>query len=235
MQQLAFDLSPAPKPPKAQAKDWTKEIVKAMESLTGRHDEHRIFADWVEMMAISIQNAVTMPNELWQSREDQYLEIAKRYSNKELTVFSEMMGMLVETLTHHYGDILGEIFMAAGLGSSAGGQFFTPFNVSLMMAEISLSNLDWEADTIPLHEPTCGSGGMVIAATVVARRKKQDIRKFRVVAQDIDWRSVYMCYVQLSLIGIRGIVVQGDTLNDPYHRGYPPERVFYTPGQILRF
>ena len=37
-----------------------------------------------------------------------------------------------------------------------------------------------------------------------------------VVAQDIDWKGVYMCYVQLSLLGISAICVQGSTLENPY-------------------
>lgn len=40
-----------------------------------------------------------------------------------------------------------------------------------------------------------------------------------VVAQDLDWKGVYMCYVQLSLLGISAICVQGDTLMNPYVKG----------------
>ena len=38
-----------------------------------------------------------------------------------------------------------------------------------------------------------------------------------------------MTYLQLSLLGIRAKVVQGDTLADPYRAGYPPERILRTP------
>ena len=51
----------------------------------------------------------------------------------------------------------------------------------------------------------------------------------RVVAQDLDWTGVYMTYVQLSILGIDAIVVQGDTLVEPYKRGYPEERIMRTP------
>ena len=52
-----------------------------------------------------------------------------------------------------------------------------------------------------------------------------------VVCQDLDWTAVYMCYVQLSLLGVKAIVVQGDTLAEPYKKCYPKERVFYTPAK----
>ena len=39
-----------------------------------------------------------------------------------------------------------------------------------------------------------------------------------------------MCYVQLSLFGINAVVVQGDTLAEPYTGdSYPQNRVFRTP------
>ena len=65
----------------------------------------------------------------------------------------------------------------------------------------------------------------------VALQKKginyQNVMK--VVAQDLDWRCVYMCYLQLSYMGIDAICVQGDTLLDPYREGYPQARVLRTP------
>ena len=57
-------------------------------------------------------------------------------------------------------------------------------------------------------------------------------RKMDVVAQDLDWKGVYMCYLQLSLLGIKATVVQGDTLAEPYSKGYPPDRVLHTPAKM---
>ena len=43
-----------------------------------------------------------------------------------------------------------------------------------------------------------------------------------------DYKEIYMTYTQLSLIGIDAIVVQGDTLLEPYTDNYPRSRVFRT-------
>lgn len=87
-------------------------------------------------------------------------------------------------------------------------------------------------DRIPLHEPSCGSGGMVVATAQVLQKRGINYQKtLDVVCQDLDWSAVYMCYVQLSLLGIKAIVVQGDTLAESYKKGYPKERVFYTPAK----
>lgn len=44
------------------------------------------------------------------------------------------------------------------------------------------------------------------------------------VCQDLDWTAVYMCYVQLSLFGVKAIVAQGNTLSEPYTANHPNEK-----------
>lgn len=56
-------------------------------------------------------------------------------------------------------------------------------------------------------------------------------RVLNVVCQDLDWTAVYMCYVQLSLFGVKAIVAQGNTLSEPYTANHPKEKVFYTPAK----
>ena len=71
---------------------------------------------------------------------------------------------------------------------------------------------------------------MIIAVAKVLREMGIDYqKKIEVVAQDLDWNGVFMSYVQFSLLGIDAIVVQGDTLIEPYVKGYPEGRVLRTP------
>jgi len=139
-----------------------------------------------------------------------------------------MMAWLYKELDDEPRDVLGEIFMD-GMGSEAGGQFFTPFDLSILMADIAT---DWQNDTgiYTLNEPSCGSGGGIIAGALALHKKGVNFQRYlRVVAQDLDWNCVYMCYVQLSFMGISAIVVQGNILTEPYEEGYPEERIFRTP------
>lgn len=88
-------------------------------------------------------------------------------------------------------------------------------------------------ERVTLNEPSCGSGGMVIATARAMLEKGIDYqKKLKVIAQDLDWKAVYMCYVQLSLYGIDAEVIQGNTLTDPYKTAYPCERVFKTPKKM---
>lgn len=140
----------------------------------------------------------------------------------------EMFYLLTETLEYKMSDVLGEIYMEAGMGSKSTGQFFTPYHVSLACAKMAIENKEPDIRGMYyIDEPSCGGGGMIIAAAQVLREKGVNYqRKMEVVAQDLDWKGVYMCYLQLSLLGIKATVIQGDTLCNPYTVGYPREQPF---------
>lgn len=215
--------------------DHKKEIIMTIKSMSGRYAPYNIFTDWIEMCSLSIQNTVSMfHNQVWRDREQLYLDIAKKYTDKELDQFAQMFVWLGDALTEDMSDVLGEIYMEAGMGSKYTGQFFTPFHLSELCARmgIDINNIPKDG-RISLNEPSSGGGGMIIAACKVLRDAGVNYqRRLDVVAQDLDWKGVYMTYLQLSLIGCRAIVVQGDTLADPYTGHYPESRTLRTPAQM---
>ncbi len=214
--------------------DMSKErISKEILSIAGRYTPYNIFADWVECCALSIANTVDVVHgQLWQDRENEYMAIIGKYTEEERNRFPVMFNILVEEMEENPRDVLGEAFMRGGLGSDAGGQFFTPFNISKLLSEISVTAPE-DGQDVTVCEPSCGSGGSIIAAALTLREKGVDYQKsMKVLAQDLDWRCVYMCYVQLSLMGINAMCVQGDTLIDPYRKGYPERRILRTPANM---
>lgn len=212
-----------------------KEIVNIIRSMSGSYSAYDIFSDWVEMSALAIQNSLYLiHNRVWQKRENQYLEITKKYSRDELQKMVKMLQLLGQAFEEGMSDILGEIYMESGCGNKNTGQFFTPFHLSVLTAEIGLSADVNEEHPLVLNEPSTGGGGMIIAAAYVLQKRGLNYQRcMDVTAQDLDWKGVYMTYVQLSLLGISATVVQGNTLAEPYTVGnYPPERVFYTPKKM---
>lgn len=219
--------------------DYKKEIIKTLKSMSGKYTEYQIFSDWVAMSAISFRNAChLLHNDEWQRWENHYLELAKKYDEKELSQIGYMTACLTMALEKNMEDVLGEVFMESGLGSSGTGQFFTPFSVSQLMARLTLDidNLVEtlaEGEHIKLHEPSSGAGGMVIATCSYLHLIGFDYqRRLDVICQDLDWRAVYMTYLQLSLIGCRAIVIQGNTLTDPYNINYDKRRCMKTPAMM---
>lgn len=168
---------------------------------------------------------------IWHKREQEYLNIVKKYENDEVKTFADMLGLLALALEEKPEDVLGWIYMTSGMGSKAAGQFFTPYHLSELCAGLLLPEPQ-EDRKIYLNEPSCGGGGMIIASVTALKNKGFDYQKnLEVVAQDLDWKGVYMCYLQLSLLGVRAICVQGDTLLEPYLEGYQQSRVLYTPAK----
>lgn len=209
-----------------------KDIIKILNSISGRYSTYEVFSDWICCSALAVSNACqVIYDRIWQDREQEYINIIKRYVPKEQSRFAEMFALLVETMEDGPEDVLGQIYMDAGMGSSATGQFFTPWHVSVMCAEMAYQEPGPDG-YYKVHEPSCGAGGTIIAMACALQRKGINYQRcMKVEAQDLDWKSVYMCYLQLSLLGIRAVVVQGDTLAEPYIRGYPDWRVMYTPGE----
>ena len=207
-----------------------KEIEQTILQMSGDRSPYNVFEDWVECMALSISNACQMINDkVYQDRERKFTAIVQQYKKPPVEKFAEMFVMLSETLESGISDILGEIYMEMELGNKNTGQFFTPYHVSFMCAEASLQGYEGE-HILTIHEPSCGGGGMIIAAAAVLSERGMNYQKLmHVVAQDLDWKAVHMTYVMLSLMGINAVVAQGDTLIEPYHPGYPKDRVFRTP------
>lgn len=114
-------------------------------------------------------------------------------------------------------------------GNKRTGQFFTPFNLSELCAKIESSEeISKENKIIKVYEPSAGSGGMILAYAKALKEKGINYqRQLKVVAQDLDFRAVYMSYIQLSLCGIKAQVQQGDTLSESIIKD--TYRIFYTP------
>lgn len=108
-------------------------------------------------------------------------------------------------------DILGDSFeyMIANFASDAGkkgGEFFTPSNVSKLMAELVSPQ---ENDRI--YDPTCGSGGLLLKAY-----SKVPSRKIAVYGQEVNNQTWALCMMNMFLHGVDDAKIwQGDTLANP--------------------
>lgn len=211
------------------------KIVECIKKISGSYNPYVVFSDWVKMYAISIQNACAYDHgEVWKQREKMYQETAGKYNQNELKDFCWMSGLLAECFEENgINDYLGEIYMSSGAGSKITGQFFTPFHISMLNAATSLSDVTRE-QKICLNEPSAGGGGMILAAAKILFDKGINYQKcLDVTAQDLDWNGVYMTYVQLSILGIKAEVIQGNALSeDSIRRNIPEEKILVTPAKI---
>ena len=188
------------------------EFCKIIGELARKYDRHDVFFDFCELAATSLRQVF----ERNPANEERYLKLIRRYEPEVQGKFSELFALTALALTEKPRDFLGECFHELELQNQYQGQFFTPFDVSRMMAKISLAGFEEKIQRhgfIELSEPTCGAGGMVIAVYELIRTAGYNPTDVLfAVAQDIDRKCCNMTYIQLSLLSVPAAVIWGDTL-----------------------
>lgn len=198
-------------------------ILKKMQRASVKTSLYELLSATIECGAIAISNQfdrVQAPQ-----REEQYRQTMKRFDPDTRLlirdVFGDIAALLMNMINPHVGfrDYLGELFMRSETSSNKAGQFFTPYNVSKMCAQISINEAEVneyinQDKILTMNEPACGSGGMILAAADVLYNQYHFniARNLFVICSDIDIRCVHMTYLQLSLAGIPAIVYQQNTL-----------------------
>ena len=223
-----------------------KEIVKLFSAFDGSKNRRKIFDDFLVMTACMLSNLGDPVH--YEEREKLYMQFAGQYKPKELDIFARMIAEIVNGLEENPDqDFLGEMYMALDFGSSAAGQFFTPYSVCQCTAAI-VSDFDTlkakiaDQGFVSVTDPACGAGALLMAFANECRRQNINPQtQVLFVAQDIDMTVGCMCYIAMSLMGLAGYVVIGDSLCDPNtcydRRGLLPKddgRVWYTPMFMTR-
>lgn len=208
-----------------------KSIVRLLSQVSGRHDRYTVFSDCMELMALSVSNAVDKAQ--FQGREARYLQLVSKYNRADLDRFCGVLAEVTMAMEGQPDDILGAVFGAMELHNASRGQFFTPMHVCQLMARLQMANgrmqriID-KCGYITVLEPACGAGAMVIAAALTMQELGYSYqRQLHVTATDIDARAAHMAYVQLSLLHIPAVVVVGNSLTCEV------KEKWHTPAHIL--
>lgn len=224
---------PTEKNPKIDSK---KEFLRVFNQLTNRHRSWDVWRDFIVMYACALSNPVDKQH--YDEREALYLRTIKKYNKQEQPLFSELAAHTVMALEENpEQDFLGSIFMSLNLGNQHNGQFFTPYHVCELMAEVSMQDSVLKIEKegyITINDPCCGAGATLIAGVHAAKKRLEKAgynyqNHVFVVAQDIDITVALMCYIQLSLLGVAGYVKVGNSLTDPITTNDSTENYWYTP------
>lgn len=116
-----------------------RNLITLIKKFSYSRHTHTVFADFVEMAAISISNATDRTQ--FDLREKRYLDIVRKYSKEAVALFPQMFAELAESFelrvemmrkaasagmsTSSLTDVLGETYMMLELGNAGAGQFFT--------------------------------------------------------------------------------------------------------------
>lgn len=137
---------------------------------------------------------------------------SRKAAGDDFRAYADMMSAMVEELVRDpFQDFMGSAFMRLGIGNEAGGQFFTPLNISYLMGRL-LADAEG-GGVVRVSEPACGAGANCIALCKALDDRGVDWqRRVLFECQDVSEITALMCYVQLSLIGAAAKVTVGDTL-----------------------
>jgi type I restriction enzyme M protein len=150
-------------------------------------------------------------NKLWATVEQR---------NKKLTeLFESIAGLPLGNYHDNTIDIFGDAYeylmaMYAGNAWKSGGEFFTPQEVSELLAEITTV---WKTQVNKVYDPCCGSGSLLLKFAKVLG--KENVRG-GFYGQEINITTFNLCRINMFLHDInyeKFNIAHGDTLMQPKH------------------
>lgn len=197
------------------------------------HRRYDVFADFIALVAreLDVARVVT------QQGNEEYTLISSRYSDADFEQFHCLFELMVRALERRHHDFLGSVFMELELGDSRMGQFFTPWELTKMLAQLLRGDILAQLQDQPFvtfGEPASGAGGLVIAwADVMLEAGANPAEHLFASCTDLDQLAADMTYVQLSLLGIPAEVKTGNSLSQNIRQTrYTP--VYYLNGWDFR-
>lgn len=165
-----------------------------------------------------------------QTREEEYLDVVDRYSREELGMLAIAQARLVlEMESKPFVDCLGPFYteINSHAAAAARGEFYTPQEVSEMMAKVTVDAESVIERGLPItvSDPCSGSGGMILAlakqfSLVIHKGEESYVDLLRVSAVDINPVACDMTYINTSLWGIPAKVLRGNTLSMEFDKGW---------------
>lgn len=215
-----------------------KQVVKLLEQNTGARRLSNVFDDFVEMFALSLRNAVDRQG--WQEREDRYLTVAGQYTSEQLARFADAFARVVALMEQEPRDVLGHLYMSLELGNEAMGQFYTPYDIARVMADMQSDTLTGAIERdgfATLYEPACGAGAFLVAAAESLRVKGfNPQQQLHVTCEDLSAQAVHMVYIHLTLLHIPAVVYRRNTLTmETFDTWHTPAHILGDWSRKLRF
>lgn len=202
---------------------------KTFRELASYKHRYEVFKDFVTMAACSLHNSLHKDP----AREAEYLAIIAGYKKPDQQAFPKLMAQLVAALDEDPRDILGPLYMELEIANKDAGQFFTPPELSELMANLTFGDMLGKLETQPFitaGEPACGAGGMILALVkVMIAEGHNPADRLWVQCIDVDRMAALMCYTQLSLWNVPAEIIVGNTLS------WDIREVWYTPAHHMGF
>lgn len=206
-------------------RDAIKQFVKIIQSHNRERSDYDKFRDFCEMAYCAFAKLTAPNQERADELEARYMQIVGQYRDKEFIRegMPEMLGIGWNAMMDGGMDFLGTVAGEIGALNERAGQFFTPFEVSRMMAQMQLSDVETFVEKqgyITIQEPAAGAGSMIVAAADAIRDAGcNPCIHMLVHAIDISPLAYHMCFLQLTWRGIPAYVERANALSMEHFEG----------------
>ena len=192
-------------------------FTKAIDSIDRSKSRREVFGDFCELAYCALAKAASPSEQQREDLERQYMEVVARYRNKDdVRRMPELLGITIEALNAGGMDFLGSVAGELEVLDAKLGQFFTPYEISRCMAEITLSDVAQtieENGFVTVQEPAVGAGGMVIAvADVIESLGYCPERHLWVEAVELSRATFHMAFIQINACAVAGQVINGNSI-----------------------
>jgi len=203
----------------AQTSSHVKDFIRLLNANARSQSPAEKFRDWCELAYCAFAQLTAINEAREAALEERYMSIVHRY-DEDLRFIRESAPEMIAIAQLEVGqghvDFLGNVAGQMEVLNPGAGQFFTPYEVSYMMAQMLLDDASAIIERngyITFQEPAAGSGGMVLACADVLQEQQHrpDIRMF-VHAVDVSTLAYYMLFLQLTWRVIPALVQRANTL-----------------------
>lgn len=152
--------------------------------------------------------------------------VTKR-NEKLFTLLDDIAAMDLGECADHHNDTFGDAYeylmaMYASNAGKSGGEFFTPAEVSTLLARIATLG---KTSVNKVYGPACGSGSLLLKAAKVLGEDNVTVGFY---GQDINITNYNLCRINMFLHGVRWEkfdIACDDTLTNPKHFDEEPFEV----------
>lgn len=193
--------------------EFQRDFLEMFGVLAKRWSGHQVFSDMLQMAlcchhATLVASLGTVKDK---ANSDMFLKAKARYSQEEFDTLLYLILLLKKfAMTYPHDDLLGEVYMELFGDRAKRGQFFTPKDVCILMAKMSIDESNPPKEST-IADPACGSGRTLLQVAAIAPGNY-------FFANDVDKDCAMMTVFNFFLNGMRAEVAWGNSLTLDYQK-----------------
>ncbi|WP_299846403.1 N-6 DNA methylase [uncultured Paracoccus sp.] len=209
------------------------DFLRALDGFDRSKTRSETFRIFCEMAYCALAKRVSPCPEQRDRLEADYMRCVGLFPKPDdVRRMPELLGIATLAIAGGGVDFIGEVAGAIGALDARLGQFFTPYEVSRLMAEMSLGDVAAQIEAqgfITVQEPAAGAGGMVLAmADALEGQGFDPARHVWVEAVELSRSTFHMAYIQIASRGIAGRVIHGNSLTmECFDKAFTPAGLLF--------